>query len=121
MLRVVVCGVVVLVGVSFVATPERADARPQYLKEFADKYKNLESQAKDSKCLVCHFGDKKTNNNDYGIAIKKVFGEEKNVKDVAKITEAFAKAEQEKSTANGGKTFGELIKEGKLPGTNPEE
>ena len=117
--RLVIVAGLVLGLMSVFAAPE-AGARPQYLKEFAKKYKNLEEQAKDQKCMVCHYGDKKTNNNDYGQALKKHFGEEKNVKDVAKIEKGFGEIEKEKSKTDG-KTFGDLIKENKLPGTNPEE
>lgn len=116
---VTVCGVALGVF-SFFAAPEQASARPQYLKEFAGKYKNLEEQAKEAKCMVCHYGDSKKNNNDYGTAIKAKLGDEKNVKDAAKIAKAYEDAEKEKSKVEG-KTFGDLIKENKLPGTNPEE
>jgi len=115
----VICGVTLGV-LSFVAAPQQADARPQYLKAFAGQYTNLEEQAKDAKCTVCHFGSKKTNNNDYGEALKKAFGEGKNVKDAAVISKGFTDIEKEKSKTEG-KTFGDLIKENKLPGTNPEE
>ncbi|HEX6987050.1 MAG TPA: hypothetical protein VF170_16850 [Planctomycetaceae bacterium] len=120
-LRVAVVCSLVLAGVSFVAAPEQADARPQYLREFAKKYENLKAEALKTKCFVCHpKGDDKKVNNDYGTALKKQFGEEKNVKDNDKIAKAYTTIEKEKSSVEG-KTFGDLIKEGKLPGTNPEE
>ena len=119
-LRLVMACSLALGLVSFVAAPQSADARPQYLKEFAKKYPTLEEQAKDAKCAICHFGKSKKNNNDYGEALKKHFGDEKNVKDSAVIEKGFGTIEPEKSKVEG-KTFGALIKEGKLPGTNPEE
>ncbi|MGC1272569.1 MAG: hypothetical protein WBC44_02590 [Planctomycetaceae bacterium] len=119
-LRLVVACSLALGLVSFVAAPQQADARPQYLKAFAGKYKNLEDQAKEAKCTICHYGKSKKNNNDYGDALKKHFGEEKNVKDAAVIDKGFAGIEKEKSKVES-KTFGDLIKDNKLPGTNPEE
>ena len=117
-LAVVCCFALGLVSV--VAAPQQADARPQYLKAFAGKYENLKEQAKDAKCMVCHYGKSKKNNNDYGDALKKHFGDEKNVKDTAVIEKGFAEIEKEKSKVES-KTFGDLIKENKLPGTNPED
>ena len=126
--RLVVFAGGVVLGLMSVITAPEAGARPQYIKEFAKKYPNLEEQAKDQKCNVCHFGTKKTNHNDYGLAIKKKFEEAKagakkdgkNVKEPEVIAKAYADVETEKSKVEG-KTFGDLIKENKLPGTNPEE
>jgi hypothetical protein len=82
--------------------------------------------AKEAKCNVCHFGTSKKNRNDYGLALSKVGvtkinydalkGDQEKLN--ATLKELFKKAEGEKSV--NGKTFGELIKEGKLPGTPPE-
>ena len=86
-------------------------ARPNYLKDFNAKYPNV-SEAATAKCNVCHFGDSKKNRNDYG----KCFGTAlpgANCKDSAKVTEALGKAEAGKR--KDGKTFGDLLKEGKLP------
>ena len=54
-----------------VATQDRAQARPKYLKAFATKYPALAKQAKTVKCNVCHVGKKKKNRNDYGKALMK--------------------------------------------------
>ncbi len=70
-------------------------------------------------CAVCHPKDakeKKKARNNYGAALGKVVGK-KNQTDEDKIKEALTKIEKEKS-ADGTKTFGDLIKEGKLPGTD---
>jgi len=107
-----------LAAAVFVSGPDDADARPQYLKAFAVKYKNLTSQAKKQKCNVCHYGKKKKNRNDYGEALMKHVGK-KNQKDPKKIDEALEKAAKEKKSKD--KTFGDLIKAGKLPGTAPED
>ena len=108
----------VLAGMTLVAAPA-AHARPQYIKAFVAKYPQFEDEAKKTvKCAICHPpGEKKDVNNDYGTALKKALGEE-NVKDDKKIDEAFTAIEKEDSKT-AGKTFGDLIKANKLPGTNP--
>ena len=97
---------------AFVGGPE-AQARPDYLKAFNATYPTLKAEAEAAKCGVCHPEEKKAVRNDYGKAMGTALGE-KNVKEEKKIVEALKKAEAEKSP--DGKTFGELIKEGKLPG-----
>eukprot|EP00913_Durusdinium_trenchii_P008943 g8409.t1 len=89
-------------------------ARPKYFSAFAKKYPNV-SEAKKTKCNVCHFGKKKKNRNDYGKALMKNIS--KNEKDAAKITAALEKTESAKNAK--GETFGSLLKAGKLPGTAP--
>jgi hypothetical protein len=108
----------VLAGVSL----ESASARPQYKMEFDKKYMadgsamNKALSGK-SNCNVCHVGKDRKKRNDYGAALGKALGE-KNVKDKEKIEEALGKVEKEKS---GDKTFGDLIKDGKLPVTMDEK
>ncbi len=94
-----------------------AQARPKYLEGFKKAYPDLMSQVETAKCGVCHFGNKKTDRNDYGKAVGTAAGE-KNVMAADKIEEALKKAEKEKSSTEG-KTFGDLIKDKKLPGKNP--
>ena len=99
---------------SFAFGPE-AQARPKYLEGFKNSYPALKDAVETAKCGVCHFGEKKSNRNDYG----KAMGEGlKNEMDADKIKEAIKKAEAGKSSTEG-KTFGDLIKDGKLPGKNP--
>ncbi len=91
----------------------RVEARPNYKKAFDTKYEKV---AKDNKttCVVCHkegTDDKKMRNN-YGEALAKNIA--KMEKDEAKIKEAFEKTEKEKSAIKD-KTFGDLLKDGKLP------
>ena len=89
-----------------------AQARPKYCTTFIGTYAEVKSAA-EAKCTICHPGmDKKVRNN-YGMALGKLLGA-KDVKDDAKVKEALKKAEGEKS-AVADKTFGDLIKEGKLP------
>jgi hypothetical protein len=101
----------------------RVQARPQYLKQFIAGNKKLEKEAKKVKCNVCHYGKKKKNRNDYGQAMAKLFAKnkkKKNEKDVKLIKEVLKKVAKKKSSEKG-KTFGDLIKEGKLPGTAPKK
>lgn len=105
----------VLAALVFVAGQE-AQARPKYMGAFNEAYPALKAQAETMKCNVCHFGAKKSDRNDYGMAVGKSMGE-KNVMDAEKIKEGLKKAEAEKNA--DGKTFGELIKDGKLPGKAP--
>ena len=104
-------------GALLLAGANRAEARPQYLKEFAAKYGSLKAQATKVKCGVCHYGKSKKNRNDYGQAVMKNVG--KNQKKAPVIKGALTKAEKMKNAE--GKTFGDLIKAGKLPGTAPKE
>ena len=110
-----VCGVVVG-GLAFLMSSQVAHSRPQYNKEFWAKYdKELGKQAESTKCAACHNGgDDKKKRNDYGAAFGENVGE-KNQKDVEKIKAALDKAAKSKS-ATEGKTFGDLISDGKLPG-----
>ncbi len=110
-----VCGAV-MAALVFVATAQDAQARPKYMGAFKEAYPTLVGEADKVKCNVCHFGDKKSNRNDYGKAVGETLGA-KNVMEAEKIAEGLKKAEAAKNA--DGKTFGELIKGGKLPGTNP--
>lgn len=89
----------------------RVEARPNYKKSFDTTYEKV---AKDNKttCNVCHDGDDKKKRNNYGEALGKNIA--KMEKDEAKIKEALTKTEKEKSAIEG-KTFGDLLKDGKLP------
>ncbi len=100
-----------VLGLMNVAT-ETAHARPQYNKAFLAKYPALADAAKQVKCNVCHEGKSKKMRNIYGKALQKHIA--KNEKDAKKIEEALAATEKEPSAVKG-KTFGDLIKEGKLP------
>ena len=90
-----------------------AQARPQYYKAFTAKYANV-TAAKTARCYVCHVkGKSKRQRNNYGSCLAKLLGA-KNVKDSAKIDAAFKKAEAADSAIEG-KSFGDLLKAGKLP------
>jgi len=92
-----------------------ADARPNYNKEFWDLYPSLKAHA-DTKCGACHGSDKKVRN-DYGKAVGEALGAPK-VADAEKVKAALKTAEGQKSSVDG-KTFGDLIKDGTLPGKAP--
>ncbi len=91
------------------------DARPQYKKAFGEKYPDVVKKQGKTKtgCNVCHPEKSKKVRNNYGTALGKVV--KKNEKDTKKIAEALGKVEKEKS-ATKDKTFGDLLKEGELPG-----
>lgn len=106
-------GAALLGGLLFVGM-ESVEARPPFIKVFSEEYPDVK-EAATAKCAVCHVGkatDKKWNN--YGEAIGKALGKPKASPDELKA--AFGKVAGEKSAVEG-KTFGELIKEGKLPST----
>ncbi len=107
----------------FAASSSEALARPKYKNMVDAKYPDLaKKHGTDGKlaCTVCHpkidgKDDKKVRNN-YGTALGKALSK-KNESDEEKIKEALGKIESEKS-ATEGKTFGDLIKDGTLPGTD---
>jgi hypothetical protein len=85
-----------------------------YMTEGSALHKALEGK---SNCNVCHLGTKdKKKRNEYGVALDKLLTKD-DAKNPEKITEALAKVEAEKS---GNATFGDLIKQGKLPITKDE-
>jgi hypothetical protein len=111
---------VVLAFVAMAATglmrPEAAQARMQYFNAFKETYNKLDATKVDEmKCGICHGGEKGANKkklSKYAQEIGKGLGG-KNVKDMDKIKEAFKAAE--KGDAGDGKTYGDLLKEGKFP------
>ena len=104
-----------------------ASALPPFNVEWKAKY--VEGNGKSSfveavntaKCNVCHQGTSKKEHNEYGKAVKKYLTKAKYMEikeDEAAgkkyIIECLQKAEAEKSAT--GKTWGELLKAGTLPG-----
>ncbi|ADB18963.1 conserved hypothetical protein [Pirellula staleyi DSM 6068] len=105
----------------------QASALPPFNKEFTAKYVEGNSNAAfveavgTAKCNACHEGKSKKDKNEYGKAVAKFltkadFEKVKADADAAKkyIVEGLEKAAAEKNAA--GKTFGELIAAGELPG-----
>ena len=114
--RVVIsCGLALVVGLLLVGL-NQAQARPKYRSVFKAAYPKVASNNKVT-CAVCHvaMGKKinKKKRNNYGIALAKALGK-KNVKKTDAIKKALKKVESGKS-AVAGKTFGDLLKAGKLP------
>ncbi len=89
-----------------------ADARRNYERAFEKKYENV-AKANRIACTVCHEADNKKQRNNYGRALSEALGDKK-VNDKARIDAAFRAAEKEES-AIPGKTFGDLLEDGKLP------
>ena len=112
MKKLVFCAVAAAVAMVLTSAPKQAEARPQYLKSFTEKYDIAE--AKELKCGVCHGegGKNKKAVSEYGKALGKALGG-KNVKGADDIAAALRDAE--KGDAGDGKTFGDILKSGKLP------
>ena len=100
--------------------------RPDYRKQIEATYKTskIAGAIKEANCNVCHYGKTKKNRNDYGTALSKILTED-NYKQMKKdpeelnkkIVDALKTVSKEKSVT--GKTFGEMIDGGQLPGTAP--
>ncbi|MCA9066713.1 MAG: hypothetical protein KDA96_26780 [Planctomycetaceae bacterium] len=117
--NVVRFGVAALVLAAFVVSSEQASARPKFAAAATELYPDLaKKHGMNGKltCAMCHPEKDKKKRNNYGAAVGKHLTK-KNEGDADKIKEALTKAEGEKS-ATEGKTFGDLIKAGELPGTN---
>lgn len=101
-------------GLMMVVAPQSVDARPQYLKAFTEKYEKVKEEASEKKCGVCHGneGKNKKQLSEYGVALKEALGA-KNEKDADKISAAYDKVAEKK--CGDDKTFGDLLKDGKLP------
>ena len=71
-----------------------------------------------AKCNVCHQGEERKNHNAYGKELKKLLNKKADKDNTAKMNEAFDTVEKLHSDpANpSSPTFGDLIKQGKLPG-----
>ena len=100
-----------------------ASARPKYKTEFTKMYPELVEKHGKAKvgCAVCHPSDpvkKKKARNNYGVALTKGLTKP-NESDSEKIKAALKKAAEAKSHEEG-KTFGDLIKAGELPGDKKE-
>jgi len=125
-LSVLALAVAVSLVIGLTGSPQFAQARPTYKKEFDGLYvkkepstpeeKALAGAASTAKCNICHIGEKKKERNPYGQALAKLLTKE-DAKDVPKIQESIKKIEAEKSDGSNpsSPTFGDLLKQGKLP------
>ena len=103
-------------GLMLVGAPGQVEARPQYQKQFTEKYSGLKDAAAKEKCNVCHYGtgdNAKKNRNNYGKDLSEALGE-KNVKGVDAIKKALEGVES-KESATEGKKYKDLIDAGQLP------
>jgi hypothetical protein len=122
-------GFLAAVGLLLVTSaPDLAVAVIPFSKAWTARYvdgnanKEFVAAAGAAKCNVCHKGASKKEHNEYGLALKKHLKKKEyealnaaNPAAAAKyIQDGLDAAAKEKNAA--GKTFGELIKEGKLPG-----
>jgi hypothetical protein len=123
--------VVMAVAVAMVAA---ATARPALaIKQFNDEFKAvyvkpdssdpaekaLAAAVETAKCNLCHKGKEKKERNAYGEALAELLDKKEDAKNVDKIRKALETVAA-KASPDGGPTFGELIKAGKLPGGAPE-
>ena len=121
LLMLVACGAVAI----WACGSRDAAARPPYKDIFLEHYKDNAKVAEagaEAKCAICHSAKDKKVRTDYGKAVaknmpKKNFDELKDDKPALakKLIEALKLAEEEKNEA--GTKFGDLLKDGKLPGT----
>lgn len=86
--RRTLCTVAFVAGL-FIVGLSSADARPRYLQVFKEFYPDRSETAT---CAICHPRTKKTERNEYGIAVGEALGK-KNVKDDEAIKKALKKAE----------------------------
>ena len=101
-----------------------AEAIPPFQKEFLNKYVEGNDNAafveavKTAKCNVCHVGKDKKKRNAYGMELDKLLDKKADAKDVEKIKASLDMVAGMKA-GESAPTFGDLIKEGKLPGGDP--
>jgi hypothetical protein len=121
----VLCGF--LVGAT-AARLEPVHAIEAFKNEFMNKYvkkdstdpneKAFAAAATNAKCMVCHVGPtNKKNRNAYGRALDELLDKKADAKNSQKIQDALKTVEGKKSNRNNpnSPTFGENIKQGKLP------
>ncbi|MFM9024426.1 MAG: hypothetical protein ACKON7_03650 [Planctomycetaceae bacterium] len=92
------------------------------IKQFADEFKAvyvkegtpLAEAVATAKCNVCHVGESKKDRNAYGQALAERLDKKEDAKNVDKIRQALEEVAALPSAVDG-KTFGDLIAEGKLP------
>ena len=116
------CRPACFLGAAFVALTGIAPTPAFAIKQFADEFKALyvkdgtplAAAVETAKCNVCHVGKSKKDRNAYGEALAERLDKETDKKDVEKIRKALEEVAGLPSKVEG-KTFGDLIKDGKLP------
>ena len=119
----VVLGAIVILAVG--AAPRPAFAIKEFFDEFKAVYvkpdsadaneKALAAEVETAKCNVCHAGSSKKERNAYGNALADLLDKKEDKKNADKIRKALETVAAMPS-AHGGPTFGDLLKQGKLPG-----
>jgi hypothetical protein len=98
--------------------------RPAFaIKQFADEFKAvyvkegtpLAAEVETAKCNVCHVGKSKKDRNAYGEALAQRLDKKEDKDNTDKIRKALEEVAALPSQESG-KTFGDLIQAGKLPG-----
>lgn len=127
------CCVATILALVFGVAVQPAHAIKPFSDEFTGKYVKPDSQEKkdqdfaklitETKCNVCHLGKSKKDRNPYGVELSKLLDRKTDKDNKDKIQSALAKVEKLPVDPKDKKspTFGELIKEGKLPGGKPVE
>ena len=107
----------------------QAQAIPQFQREFItlyvgeDKTTDFAKLVKQAGCFVCHQGKLRKNHNPYGIHLVDLLDKKADMKNPEKIIESLKKVEALHSVEGDDKspTYGDIIKEGQLPGGPVEE
>lgn len=111
---------VLLVGMLSTTSSAIIQFQREFLATYVEKNENKEfvKAAKEARCHVCHVGKKRTNRNVYGEQLAELLDKTKDKANKKKIHEALAKVAEMHSDPKDEKspTFGDLIKQGKLPG-----
>jgi len=112
-------------------------SRPAFaIKQFSDQFKAMYVKAESAnpnekalaaefetaKCNVCHVGKNKKERNAYGESLADLLDKKEDKEDTAKIKKSLETVAAMPSEKGNDKspTFGDLIKEGKLPGGPPK-
>jgi len=119
----------VIVGLSCQQVFAVAQFQAAFIKEYINDHpdKDFQKYVKTkAKCHICHQGKvtpKTVHHNAYGKELVKLLDAEKDKKDTKKIKEALDKVAKMHSDPKDEKspTYGELIKESKLPGGKLED
>jgi len=110
-------------GLSLVLAAGPAAGPAFAIKQFADEFKDLyvkngtplAAAVESAKCNVCHVGKNKKDRNAYGQALAERLDKKTDKDDKAKIRQALEEVAKLPSQEDG-KTFGDLITMGQLPG-----
>lgn len=125
------CGTFVAGAILWLGVPQAKAIKP-FKDEFEAKYvkpdskdakeKALAEAAASAKCNICHVGTSKKDRNVYGKALAELLDRKKDKDSKDKIQAALDTVAAKKSKPDDANapTFGELIKEGKLPGGDPK-